>query len=122
SGDAGTLDLPCTAEPSRIRITAMPAGHHYLGALDTGFELGSQDRIAVSDSYVFVLNHDEEKVYRFDLDGGNPTSWSLPGAAVDVATFAGDVYTLHTDRTVARWSSGGTLGTTTSLGGNYAVT
>src|SRR5699024_5412142 len=85
SGDAWTLDQPCTAEPSRIRITAMPAGHHYLGALDTGFELGPRDRIAVSDAYVFVLHYDEETVYRFDLDGGNETSWSLSSTAVDIA-------------------------------------
>ena len=85
SGDAWTLSQPCTSTPSRVRITAMPAGHHYLGALDTGFALGASDRIAVSDAYVFVLNYDEEKVYRFDLDGGNPMSWSLPGACSDIA-------------------------------------
>src|SRR5699024_9373295 len=85
SGDAWTLSQPCTSTPSRVRITALPAGHHYLGALDTGFALGARDRIAVSDSYVFVLNHDEEKVHRFDLDGGNPMSWSLSGACSDIA-------------------------------------
>src|SRR5699024_9875489 len=122
SGDEWTLSQPCSAELERTRITAMPDDHHYLGALNTGFALGASDRIAVSDAYVFVLNYDEEKVYRFDLDGTNPTSWTLPDVAVDIDRNGDSVYTLHKTGDVYEWDASGTQLYKTGLANTLDVT
>src|SRR5699024_2154902 len=122
SGTGWTIRADGNCAPQSMRFTAMPAGHHYLGALDTGFALGASDRIAVSDSYVFVLNYDEEKVYRFDLDGGNPTSWSLPDVAVDIDRNGDSVYTLHKTGDVYEWDASGAQLYKTGLANTLDVT
>src|SRR5699024_3191383 len=94
SGDAWSLEQDCTANPSRVLIRSNPSGHHFLGSFEP-WPLSSRDRIAVSDEHVFILNHDEEKIYRFSLDGDSETDWNLPDTCADIATYGNVLYVLQ---------------------------
>src|SRR5699024_10356183 len=70
SGDAWTLSQPCTSTPSRVRITAMPDGHHYLGTIDPGGPVTPEDRIAASDTTLFALSYWDSRLHTIDIATG----------------------------------------------------
>src|SRR5699024_6959714 len=120
SGDAWTLSQPCTSTPSRVRITAMPDGHHYLGALNTGFALGAGDQIAVNDDHVFVLDYGNAHIYAYDLGGASETDWSLPESVMDIAVFNDELYAISPTGMVYQYDATGTQVETVDLNTSFS--
>src|SRR5699024_2689401 len=116
SGDAWTLSRDCSSTPSRVRITALPAGHHYLGTIDPGGPVAPEDRIAASATTLYAMDYWDGRIHPIDIATGvEGQFWEAPDTPVDIAVSSLGVFVLCKDANVYRYDTSGTLQATYNL-------